>query len=611
MGSQDNLDQVRLELRRMGYLDHSVERLLLQDALKPAGSVRTWLALAGRVGLIGGGLAALFSTLVLAAWNGHLSSSPFDLLPLFLHLAPPMVLGLALVFLGLAALLIVVLRLSHWRRIGTLSTTVAALAVATLSAAGLWQGQDLWGSAAAWQLGLLVLALPMVAYGLFQVIHGGLLALSVRMTERAPSRPSSPHGWIALVLLLLTLLTLLPAILDLGTGLDPLPSSLPMLPLERVLLIGVDGVLPGELDYLLASGELPEIERRLDHGGVLLSYPRPEGPPAAFWTTVGTGLPAAGHGLVSLDSFRPAGLSRPLYRSGWLRPWWALVAEPLGLAEYRAVLSQSRRGWAFWELAASGEAPAVVVNWWGTFPAEPLAGLVVAHGAYQMLGDATAGAVEPAMAEAGLRQLRDDLELEASAPRLAAALPGLRAALPKSSYAELVAAALKPDEFYRRVFARALSADRPRAAALYLPALDIAATLTGADGVAQADLLRWQLEAVDRLVAEAGDIGTVVLVFDPGRRGVGRGGVDQGRVLLWRRDGCAAENLPSIEPEVIAASLLRALGLPQSRELPEPPALCNWPAASLTLDTFGHRRATDAVERSEEYLENLRSLGYL
>ena len=37
------------------------------------------------------------------------------------------------------------------------------------------------------------------------------------------------------------------------------PAALPTAPGERVALVGVDGVLPGELDYLLARGELPAL----------------------------------------------------------------------------------------------------------------------------------------------------------------------------------------------------------------------------------------------------------------------------------------------------------------------------------------------------------------
>jgi len=93
-----------------------------------------------------------------------------------------------------------------------------------------------------------------------------------------------------------------------------------------------------------------------------------------------------------------------------------------------------------------------------------------------------------------------------------------------------------------------------------------------------------------------------------------RGGTE-GRVLLWRASGCgprpAAAPLAALAPAEIGAALFRAAGLPQSDELPPPPPLCRWQAPPNVTPTFGVRAEGAGSARSDEYLQNLRSLGYL
>ncbi len=62
----------------------------------------------------------------------------------------------------------------------------------------------------------------------------------------------------------------------------------------------------------------------------------------------------------------------------------------------------------------------------------------------------------------------------------------------------------------------------------------------------------------------------------------------------------------------MASALLRALGLPQSGELPPPPGGCRWAPPPVAVAGYGEpRRGAPRGIESAEYLENLRSLGYL
>lgn len=580
--------------------------------------------------------------LVLAAVNGNLAATPFDLVPLFLHLLVPAALGAGVAFLLLSSLLLAVLTFYPVRRIETLSLVTAVLAgsaVAALLAARLLEMTE--GSTGVAGLVTAALVSALVVAAVVKVVHGALLALAMRWTRAVPERRAISRRSVAVALVVVAGLLLLPPLLAARQEPPPPPVSLPSAPGERVLLVGVDGVLGEELDYLLAAGRLPAARRLLDNGGRLFSYPRPAGPPATFWATVATGHDAAEHGVSSLDSFRPLGVSTPLARSGPLRHYWSQVAVPLGLAEYRPVLSSRRDVFTLWELAAHGGAPVVAVDWWSTFPADPLPGLVVAHGGYQLLEEGATGAVAPE----ARRQ-----EMAALARRVASALtsageagdgpgeaegagtgPTLPGALPEDARDFLASTVLAPDHFYRQAFLAGLAPDT-RAAALYLPAPDIAAAGWRWAEVAFADLLAGELAAADHLVGSALDVqrpGAVVLVFDPGRRAAGGGarseGPDgsrtagaEGRVLIWWAGRCrenesaADTSLPILDPRAVASALLRAMGLPQSAELPPPPAGCAWPEPATRLPTYGLRhQEAPSGPGAGEYLDSLRALGYL
>jgi hypothetical protein len=361
-------------------------------------------------------------------------------------------------------------------------------------------------------------------------------------------------------------------------------------------------------------GALPAFARLASEGGALVRYERPDEAPAAFWTTLATGVPSSKHGVAAVDSFRPAGMETALAVNGPFRWYWAHVEAPLGLATQRPLLSSRRDAFTFWELVGRGGAPIVAVDWWGTYPASATPGLVVAHGAYQLLVERASGAVAPTSRGAELAELRRRSAEEGEEPAVGVA----RAALPQAAAQRLAERALLPDRFYRMAFDTEARRS-PQAAALYLPAVDLAADGWNGGEVAFTDLLGAELAAADRMLGALLDgdtFGTVLIVLDPGRRG-GR----EGRAIVWRRAGCGAPggaattptaaSLPIVEPEALASGLFRAVGLPQSGELPAPPAVCTWPAPPVTLPGFGRRQSTPAADASDEYLQNLRSLGYV
>lgn len=597
-----DLEGVRAELRRLGYLSYGVERFLLQDALRPRARAASMLRLALRVALLAGLVLAPALALALGAANGNLESTPGDLPVLFLHVLLPAALAGGLGFLFLQGMLALALRSSRWGP-ETWARGMALGAGAAIAAAAVQRAGGLLTAGPFWQRGLLALAAALAVAFLVRILNDSLLATAILLTERAPRRPLGSRRWILWGLGAAVLALCIPALApERGPANGP-PSLLPTAPGERVVLVAVDGVLPQELEYLLAHGDLPAMAQLRSEGAALLSYQRPAAVPAAFWTSIATGLPSPHHGVAALDTLRPRGVATPLAQSGSLRAFFALEAA-VGLAEYRPMLANRRSAYTFWELAARGGSPVLAVNWWATYPAEELPGLVVAHGAYQLLEAGAAGAVAPA-AELDWVAARRAAVAREPAPLTVAA------GMPPEAARELDQRAFAPDRFHRDVMAAATARSAaPRATALYLPGLDLAADGWTGNAVAWSDLVRGELRAADALLPALGDIGTLVLVFDPGRRG----GLE-GRVLLWRRGGCATaaqESTSSVEPEALASGLFAALGLPRSRELPVAPAICAWPEPPAVVASYGARNdAHAAAIPGEEYLRSLKALGYL
>lgn len=606
MSDPHQLELARRELQRLGYLSHRVERFLLRDALEPVGEPRALALLALKVGLLAGSLLALANTLALAAANGLLATAPFDLLPLFLHLAPPLVIAAALGFVAVVGGFLFALKLFPRRSLEWLILGVTFLATALLFGWAVLRASDLLFGLPRWQRVVAGVALPLVAVAVAKLLANGLLSIAIRLTrmtprERLVSRPTVLAVTLATLALVSAVAVLLPQRQPTGA-----PTSMPRTAGERVLLVGLDGILAEEFDYLLAKGSLPVMSHLMRDGGVVAIYRRAaELEPAEFWTTIATGVGGARHGVRAVDSFRPLGLATALARSGPWRAWWTGVAVPLGLAEHRPLLANRRTAFSFWELAARGGAPAVAVDWWATFPPEPLPGLVIAHGAFKLLLDGHLDAVAPADRAADLARLARSIG------------PGpagetLNAALPAGLAEEVLRRAILPDRFYREA-ARREATRQPRAMALYLPAVDLLAEGWIGGDVALADLVRAELAETDGLLSElAAGVGTLVVVLDPGRRGGSEGRMLIARAPISSGVQCAAEKRAEVVPEAAGAVLIRALGLPQSAEMPEPPAFCSWPEPPARIPGFGPRSPSSEMPGdSRDYLENLRSLGYL
>jgi len=127
-GTAAELERARLELRRLGYLDHGLERFLLQDALRPRRPLRTLALLTVKVGVLGGGVLAAALAVALVVANGSMLASPLDLPVLVVHLFPPLSAVAAVAFLALASAVLAVLRFYPVRRIEAVALATALVA---------------------------------------------------------------------------------------------------------------------------------------------------------------------------------------------------------------------------------------------------------------------------------------------------------------------------------------------------------------------------------------------------------------------------------------------------------------------------------------------------
>src|SRR3954470_1534524 len=212
--SGQDLEGVRSELRRLGYLDHRFERFLLQDALRPRQPVRTLLLLTAKVGLLAGLALALVLALALAVANGNLTASPLDLIPLFLHLFLPISLATGLAFLALCGVIVLVIRLYHVRRIEALSLAMALAAGAGVLAFALRLGGEALAEGRLWEGAGPVLVTPPLIYLLGKLTYKGLLTLATRFTDAAPLGRLFSRRWIGFAILAGAALLVLPSLVS-------------------------------------------------------------------------------------------------------------------------------------------------------------------------------------------------------------------------------------------------------------------------------------------------------------------------------------------------------------------------------------------------------------
>jgi predicted AlkP superfamily phosphohydrolase/phosphomutase len=133
------------------------------------------------------------------------------------------------------------------------------------------------------------------------------------------------------------------------------PEASERLPHYKVMVLGFDGLDPEFLEYLISEGKLPNFERLLREGAYAPCLTFKPTKSVVIWTSIATGKRMEKHGIVD---------------------WMLLTGDR---REKVLATGNVRRTEAMWNIASSAGRDVQIVNWWATWPAEPVSGEMVSN----------------------------------------------------------------------------------------------------------------------------------------------------------------------------------------------------------------------------------------
>jgi hypothetical protein len=374
----------------------------------------------------------------------------------------------------------------------------------------------------------------------------------------------------------------------------------------RVRVLAIDGLERRMATQMAERGEMPHLSALLARGAEARLRAEPERVPAIVWTTIATGRGPEAHGIQSTSQRRIPGLQTPVTlgdEEGTVAAALARATDVLRLTRAEPASAVLRGAKTFWNVASEKGLRVGVVNWWATWPADPVNGYLVSDRAFfkRSQGGPPDREVSPA----------DAFSL----------LPLPDAETDRATAIDLFAVAS----------ARALRArGAPDLEAVYLPGLDITTMQqlgeANAADVATLDtrlgVVRDYYRFVDGLVGAAaqglGADDVMVLVGDPGRLARAGVGPVEGTLVVAGRP-VRPGSLGTVSERDVAASILHLLGLPVSREIEGRVAVGAFTPAFLAahpvrfVPSYGRRKTVEHAESDfdAEMLEQLKSLGYI
>jgi type I phosphodiesterase/nucleotide pyrophosphatase len=642
-GQDRRVDELRQQLRTLGYLDAGVNRFVLGSATDTRRPFAIALLASLRVGCLAALLLGPAAAIGLNSRLPGLVTGPRDAIVVAAYLGLLFGAGVSLIAF-LASLLVASLagegiarRARPLSRVAGALVAVACLAYLTLwwrsANAGFGWTAPIWtGFALAVAVAISLLLGHVVTVAAFAVIiarRGHSAASDLRFTT------SSSTWRMTLVAALIAFAGAAALLVVTAPG---SPGVRPPAPLAvvssglRVRLIAIDGVDPGVLDELAGTGRIPRVAAALTGTRARLSLQDTDTTrdPARGWTTIATGRAPEEHGVRGLETRRVAGLQGTVV-AGERSPLGRAIrtaTDLLRLTRPAIASGNERRVKTMWDVASDAGLRTAVVNWWATWPASLDAGSGIVVSDRATLRLERGGALDAEIAPASLFDplharwpaIRSGAagHARAAAASLAWGDSDTRAALERSAELDAIQLALT----------REVSTPRPDLSAVYLPGLDIAQnTLLGRRDTALApSVVAARLQALrdyyiflDRLLADVlspADDELVVVVTEPGRVTAATDALMgvMGRIAAPKRE--LAGNVTDVAP-----TLLHALGVPISRELS---------GAALTglfEDGFARRYPVRQVETygrplpntsarsgqplDQEMIDRLRSLGYV
>jgi type I phosphodiesterase/nucleotide pyrophosphatase len=638
--SDRRVDDLRQQLRSLGYLDAGVDRFVLGPAQEQRRPAAIALLSSLRVGLLAALLLGPAAAIGIGGRLPGLVTGWRDAVVIAAYLAVIFGTAVTLVAFGASLLLASVSRATIARRpravaaAGGVAVTVACLIYLTMwwriaNPGAVWSS-PMWTAVA---LTVAVIISLLLGHAI------SVTALAVLMArERAPGdRPAlrvSPgsywklslvSGVIAFAGAAMLLLATTP-----GDTREPRTPALTVVSTGyRVRVIAIDGFDERVFAALSAAGRVPALAAALGGSRAQLTA-ADASDPARTWTTIATGQPAEIHGVLGLETRRVAGVEGAVTSAAPSALARAVqgATDLVRLTRPAIVSGSERRSKTLWEIAAESGLRTTVVNWWATWPA-PVhsSATIVTDRAVLRLerGGPLDAEIAPASVYEQLRGRWTEIHARAADrtrtlpdAELQAVDPAVRSAIQRS--AELDALQLTMTE--------AIGGPAPDLVTLYLPGLDIAQhTLLGRDATplpasamaARVDALRAYYVFLDRLLRPSLTPSRDELVFvvtQPGRVASPAAGTLAVTGGPARADARLAGSLTDVAP-----TILYALGVPHARDLAgralrelfAQAFVSKYPVREIA--TYGAPSMATAPRSGqpldEEMLERLRSLGYV
>lgn len=635
-GNDQRVDDLRQQLRALGYLNAGVDRFVLGAARSTRRPLTIAALAAVRIGLLAAALLGPAGALGIGTRLPGLVTSTRDAIVVALYLA--LLFGAAAAIVSFVVSLIVAkLPVPHLAGKARLVSRTAGTIVgaACLGYLTLWWGianasvattSPLWtGFALVIAVAISLLFGHVVAISAFAV----LVASHPHPSNRDATRTATTKLTVAAAVCAFVGAA---ALLVLAAPEPPRAPERPALavvsPGLRVKVLAIDGFDPAIAETLRAEGRVPTLARLLSQGVVRIAATTDADDPARSWTTIATGQPPDVHGVVGLETRRVAGLQGSMPSSAEAGIGRALRAatDLLRLTRPSTASGSELRVKTFWEVAAEAGLRPAVVNWWATWPAvsdTPDTPVVISDRATVRLerGGALDGEIAPRAVYERLRTDWPSIKKEASAL--------MTALLPVSTDPQTAAVLRRAAEVdaVQLTLASRLDVASLDLLGIYLPGLDIAQhALMRPDGAPAPSTVSSRLEGLrgyyvylDALLRDVSVPAPNELVFlltQPGR-------IESTSQGLLAVAGARAGTTISSNGRAIdfAPTVLYALGVPVSRDLSGAPLLGVFSADFVKqypvrqVDTYGQRvapgRAGDAQPLDQEAIERLRSLGYV
>ena len=627
------VDDLRKQLRALGYLDAGVDRFVLA----PARSARRPAAIAAlaslRVGVLAAALLGPVTAIGIRARLPGLVTGTTDAVVIALYLA--VLFGVAATTFSFVASMLVaslggVAAASRARLISRAAGTLVAMSC--LAYLTLWwqrANAEVWSSPA-WTGGALLIAVVIsillghaVTITTFAVIAARHPTRTAAMPRHSASRLVVAAGIIAFAAATGLLVVATP-----GDGNEvELPHLTVVSPGVKVRVIAIDGFDPAVYESLRTQGRVRGLASVFEAAMPIGAADARD--PARAWATIATGQPPEVHGLHSLETRRVAGVEGSVSSGDdeGIGPAIRGATDLLRLTRPAIASGDALRVKTFWEVASEAGLRTVVVNWWATWPAGgsgPVAPVILSDRATLRLerGGELDAEIAPAEAYDRLRTawpaIKERATLAAARVLRNAADPAISTAIRRS--AELDALQI--------LMLNHVEEPATDLVTVYLPGLDIAQhTLLGGERAspstlaARLDAVRAYYDYLSDLVAGLVadlrlDNELIVIVTQPGRVA----SASQGLIAAVGRMSASATSNDA-RPIDVAPTILYALGLPLSKELAgrplvsllEPTMVQKFPVRDVP--TYGPRRARGAVRHGQaldkEMVERLRSLGYV